>query len=153
LRATAEGKIERFWKANRDFPDRWKPLKGRKHCKGYLQINLHLTSGIRGVLVHRLIYLAYNPDFDIWDSSHNNVIDHHDRIRTNNKIENLQRVTIQQNQFNRSEVKGYSYNERTGKYQSQIGLDGKVIYLGQYDTPEEARTAYLDAKEEFHIIR
>jgi len=153
LRATAEGKIERFWKEDKreKKPDRWKELKGRK-VGGYLQIVLYLTSGKREVKVHRLVYLAYNPDWDIWDSGINNLIDHRDRIRTNNKIKNLQQVTAQQNNFNTS-AKGYTFNKKSGKYHAQIGFDRKTIHLGDYDTPEEAREAYLAEKATLHIIR
>jgi len=151
LRATEEGKIERFWKANQTQPDRWKEIKGRK-TKGYLQIQLFLTSRRRSVLVHRLVYLAYNPDFDIWDSGKENIIDHRDGNKKNNKIGNLRNITQQQNLFNNHLAKGYTFHKETGKYQAQIQLDGKQNYLGEYDTPEEAREAYLEAKKEYHRI-
>ena len=152
LRATEEGKIERFWKANQKKPDRWKEIKGRKNIGGYLAINLYLTSGRRQVYIHRLVYLAYNPDFDIWDSGFNNVIDHRDGIRTNNKIENLQNITQQQNTFNNHTAKGYSFHKKSGKYEAYIKLDGKKINLGEFDTPEEAREAYLAEKATLHNI-
>ena len=153
LRATAEGKIERFWKANQTFPDRWKELKGRSTGGEYLAISLSLTSGQRQVKVHRLVYLAYNPDFDIWDTSWDNIIDHRDGNRQNNKIKNLQNITQQQNTFNNHTTKGYTYNKKSGKYYAQIGFDRKRIYIGSYDTPEEAREAYLEKKATLHIIR
>ena len=152
LRATAEGKIERFWKANQRRPDRWTEIKGGKTNKGYLQTTLYLPSGRRQVLIHRLVYLAYNQDWDIWDTGKDNVIDHRDGSPINNKIENLQKVTTQQNNFNRHTAKGYSFDKRRGKYHAEIGLDGKSIYLGDHDTAEEARQAYLDAKAIYHII-
>ena len=152
LRATEEGKIERFWKANQKKPDRWKEIKGRKNNKGYLTIGLCLTSVRRNVYIHRLVYLAYNPDFDIWDSGSNNVIDHRDGNIQNNKIENLRLVTKQQNQFNNHTAKGYYFNKKSGKYYAKITLDGKTIHLGAYDTPEEARNAYLAKKATLHTI-
>jgi hypothetical protein len=150
LRATEKGTIERYYEYKTK-PPIWKELKGNDNNSGYLQIGLSLTSGRRNVLVHRLVYYAYNPDFDIWDRSPNNVIDHRDRNRSNNKIGNLQQVTNQQNQFNR-EVKGYTFRKDTGKYKARIHLDRKVINLGEYDTPEEAHEAYLEGKEKYHII-
>jgi len=150
LRATEDGKIERFWKANQSKPDRWTEIKGCKN-KGYLRIDLYLTSGKRQVFIHRLVYLAYNPEWDIWDSGINNVIDHRDRDKKNNKIENLQQVTAQQNQFNTG-AKGYTFNKRTKKYEARIMFDGKNNYIGGYDTPEEAHEAYLEAKKEYHRI-
>lgn len=41
---------------------------------------------------------------------------------------------------------------RNGKYEAYIGIDYKQKYLGIYDTPEEARQAYLDARKIYHKI-
>jgi len=153
LRATAEGKIERFWKANQKKPDRWTEIKGAKNRQdGYLQITLHLTSGRRQVCIHRLVYYAYNQDWDIWRSGINNVIDHRDGITTNNKIGNLQNITQQQNNFNNHKAKGYTIRKETGKFEAKIGFNRKTINIGVYDTPEEARDAYLEKKATLHII-
>jgi len=149
LRATEEGKIERYYEY-KTRPPFWKEIKGRKNKdEGYLQINLYLTSKRRRFLVHRLIYFAHNQEWDIYDEKQQ--IDHDDRDRTNNKIGNLKVVTHQQNNFNRG-AKGYTYRERSGKYEARIKLDGKTEYLGSYKTAEEAREAYLDAKAKLHII-
>jgi hypothetical protein len=44
------------------------------------------------------------------------------------------------------------YTKRKNKWIAQIKLDYKNIYLGSYNTEEEARQAYLLAKEKYHII-
>ena len=150
LRATEDGKIERFWKANKRKPDRWKELKGSKHTGGYLRIRLFLTSGKRNFKVHRLVYLAYNQEWNIYDEKQQ--IDHDDGNRTNNKIGNLRVVTNQQNQFNRHTAKGYYFDKERGKYKAQIQVDRKQNYIGSYDTPEEARQAYLAKKATLHTI-
>ena len=38
---------------------------------------------------------------------------------------------------------GYSYDQRRGKYSVRVTIDGKRTYIGQYDTKEHARAAYL----------
>lgn len=79
-----------------------------------------------------------------------NQIDHINGVRDDNRIINLRDVTNQQNQFNRK-VKGVT--QRTnGKWRARIGINGKRISLGDFDTEEEARQAYLDAKKIYHII-
>jgi hypothetical protein len=78
-------------------------------------------------------------------------IDHINRICIDNRVENLRIVTNNQNQLNRNS-KGYYFDKRNNKWKSQIGLDGKQFWLGYYDTEQEARQAYLDAKERLHII-
>jgi hypothetical protein len=79
-------------------------------------------------------------------------IDHKDGDRTNNKIDNLREVTHRQNTLNKVKVKGYYFNKNRKKYVAEIGVDYKRIYLGYFNTEQEARQAYLDAKKIYHII-
>jgi len=81
-----------------------------------------------------------------------NYIDHIDGNKTNNKIENLRDITNQQNGFNRTTAKGYSWHKQKQKYISRIRLNGRNIYLGYFTTESEGRDAYLKAKEKYHII-
>ena len=61
-------------------------------------------------------------------------------IYLNNKyINNLRLVNSQQNQLNRTTAKGYTYNKLAQKFQATIGINSRLIYLGLYDTEEEAR--------------
>ena len=73
-------------------------------------------------------------------------------IRDDNRILNLRSVTHQQNQWNRTKAKGYYFFKRDKKWKSKIYLNNKEINLGTYNTEEEARTAYLQAKEIYHKI-
>jgi len=42
-------------------------------------------------------------------------------------------------------AKGYCFDKAKGKYRAQISINGKNKYLGLYNTPEQARAAYLEA--------
>jgi hypothetical protein len=42
---------------------------------------------------------------------------------------------------------GATFDKRTGKWKSQIFLNGKNVYLGRFDTPEDAHEAYLHAAD------
>lgn len=80
-------------------------------------------------------------------------IDHKDRCRYNNKIDNLREVTISQNGHNRTGVKGYDYRpDLTKKYRVRLNKQGINIYTDYFNTPKEARLAYLEAKEKYHLI-
>jgi hypothetical protein len=98
-------------------------------------------------LSHRLIYIYHNGE--IADGLH---IDHIDRIRSNNNIENLRLVTRQENQWNLP-AKGFHIHKPNNKFRAQIKVSGKLIHLGLFNTEEEARKAYLEAKKEFHKIK
>ena len=120
---------------------------------GYIRIGLTNKEGKRKMFqLHRIVYKAYHPSWDIMDSSMNNCIDHIDGNKQNNNIENLRVVTNQENQFN-TKAKGYYFNKRRNKWMAYIMVDGKLINLGYYDTEAEARQAYLTAKAKLHIIK
>jgi hypothetical protein len=82
-------------------------------------------------------------------------VDHKDGNGLNNVRDNLRLCTHQQNLFNRrknrSSTTGYKgVTQHRGKFQAQIGLHGKNIYLGIYPTAKEAHEVYIaKAKELF----
>jgi hypothetical protein len=115
---------------------------GTLNGAGYRQI---IISG-KKYQSHRLIYIYHNGE--IADGLH---IDHIDRDKLNNNIENLRLVTPQENQWNRG-AKGYYFHKPRNKFLAKIKLNGKDINLGYFDTAEEAKNAYLKAKKELHII-
>jgi hypothetical protein len=80
-------------------------------------------------------------------------IDHINGIRDDNRICNLRAVSRQQNNWNLTKAKGYSWDKNNNKWLSQLRLNGKSIHLGRFDTEDEARKAYLIAKEKYHIIK
>jgi len=129
----------------------WRELK---FCKthGYDQCGITIDGKARTFKKHRLVKLAHDPTFDIFDASPSNCIDHINRTRDDNSNDNLRVVTQQQNLFNRSGVKGYSWDKKRKKWKAEIGLNGKRKTLGRFKTEEEARAAYLKAKAKLHII-
>ena len=79
------------------------------------------------------------------------MIDHINRKKDDNRLENLHVVNSQQNQFNRDD-KGYSWREGRNKWEAHIRVNNKTIYLGMFENEEDARNAYLEAKAKLHII-
>lgn len=88
-----------------------------------------------------------------------NFLDHIDRDRKNDRISNLRiasRIENGQNlsikKSNKSGFVGVSWHKRTSKWTSQIMIDGKKIYLGIFDTTEEAAAARTKAKAVYHTF-
>ena len=100
---------------------------------------------------HRLVWKLAHPDWDIWDSSPDNMIDHMNRNKKDNRLENLHVVNQNQNQWNR-DAKGYSFDKRTGRYNSRLNVNGVFKHLGTFATEEEARSSYLQGKIKYHPI-
>ena len=131
----------------------WKLKKFSFNTHGYLQTGFYFEKNkMTKIYKHRLVFFAYNNDFDIFrKSTTENMIDHIDKNPLNNFIENLRLVTRQQNTFN-TNAKGYYWDKNAKKWKAQIHLDRKSKYLGYFETEQEAREAYLKAKKIYHII-
>lgn len=100
------------------------------------------------IYLHRIIAAAF-LGLDMTDT--NCQVDHIDKNKSNNRLENLRLVNNQKNAFNQK-AKGYSWNKPLGKWTSSIVLDGKQYHLGCYVLEQDARQAYLEAKTRYHII-
>jgi hypothetical protein len=86
-------------------------------------------------------------------------IDHRDGDKDNNRWGNLRDVTRLVNQQNQrrahrsnrsSGLMGATWSKASKKWQSGIKLNGKFIYLGSFETPEEAHATYISAKRRLH---
>ena len=84
-------------------------------------------------------------------------VDHINRDTLDNRKCNLRICTCEGNaqnhkrrRDNTSGYKGVSYWKRDNNYISQIGYKGKLIFLGYYDTAEEAYAAYCEASKKYH---
>lgn len=111
----------------------------------YIFIKIRINKIIYQLYAHQLAYyFKYNKVVDY--------IDHIDGDRSNNKINNLREVTNQQNTFNNHIAKGYYFIKKLNKYSSKISINGKQIYLGIFNTEQEAKQAYLEGKEKYHLI-
>jgi hypothetical protein len=128
---------------------RWNQIKIQTNPNGYKYIHIGPK---KKYYIHRVNYFAHNQSWNIHDSSMDNSIDHEDIDITNNNIKNLRVVTNQENQFN-TNCKGYSWHKKAQKWMAYIRVNGKLKHLGYFDLKEEARQAYLAAKEIYHTIQ
>lgn len=105
--------------------------------KGYRRVKL------KGVAYseHRIIwYLVYGkwPDQDL---------DHINRNKIDNRVENLREATASMNMLNRAYsldrgLPPYVYPDGNG-FKVQYRENGKYRYLGNFSSPDEANAAYL----------
>ena len=103
--------------------------------------------GNRKFLVHRIIYYIHNQEWDIWDGSKANLIDHIDRDTFNNNIENLRVVTNQQNCFNRGTTNIHLTKANT--YRAQVRCrEARLDKV--YKTEQEAINAVAEFKLKYH---
>lgn len=102
---------------------------------GYLRVKLFK----RDLRVHRLVWLLH---YGIWPTT---FIDHRNRVRTDNRIDNLRECTRQQNNQNHPPRYGRKFkgvNKVSDQYRAVIFTNGQQIPLGSFDTEEEAAMAY-----------
>jgi hypothetical protein len=119
---------------------------GTVQKNGYLQVTF---AGYR-VGAHRVVWRIHAGAWPTKD------IDHLNGDRQDNRIENLREVDRTTNMQN---LRGPTRNNSTGflgvipkrnRFVAQIRVDGKRKHLGVFDTPEEAHTAYINAKRDLH---
>lgn len=120
-------------------------VAGYLHKSGYRYIEING----KGYAEHRL---AWFYCFQEWP--HIN-LDHIDRCKTNNSIDNLREVTQEENMWNRSIGKNNTsgflgvspYKNRWRA--SFLETSGKPKHLGYFDTPEKASVAYITYKQKY----
>jgi hypothetical protein len=77
-------------------------------------------------------------------------IDHINRLRNDNRFNNLRDVTQTQNNYNtglyKNNTSGFKGVQKTkkGEYRAGARVDGVQTHIGTYATAEEASQAYLD---------
>ena len=122
--------------------------KCERICNGYYTINLKIGGGSTAkqynLKAHHFVWFIETGEIV-------ECIDHVDRNKLNNHIDNLRSVTIQENRFN-TNSKGYKLDKRSGKYESRIIVDRKYIHLGTFESELDAKNAYLEAKKIYHKV-
>lgn len=109
-------------------------LAGTNNGKGYFSVKF------KGFfyLLHKLIYCYHNDDWP-------DVLDHIDRDKSNNKIENLRPANKSLNEGNTgrrenntSGYKGVSFHLKANKWRAYL----QCKHIGLFETAEEAAEAY-----------
>ena len=108
------------------------PIK-RKNAQGYITL-------MNNTRAHRFGWYYIYGEIP-------NIIDHINRDRSDNRLENLRNVDRKTNNTNSKrfdDAKKYAFHKKSGKYTAQICIDYKKIHIGIYNTKEEAIQARID---------
>jgi HNH endonuclease len=133
-----------YWRASRRGIRRL--LAGCANKNGYWEIKVNGAAYKR----HRLVFLMFRGYMPEWP----NQIDHINRVKGDDRIENLRDVTPSQNMWNTDRKgrkgRGYYWNNDRQKWMAYIRVAGRLIYLGYFSSRAKARAAYLAAKKIYH---
>lgn len=152
-----------YWKYNPKRLGRWNSRYSNKPITcvgshGYICFNLTYEGISYHLLAHRAIYCM---EYGYWPKE----IDHINGDRVDNHIGNLRECTSSENKINipvrkhnANKVKGICRGkdklDGTPRFLAYTAKNGKIIYLGTFNTAEDAKLAYdLSVQEiygEFH---
>ncbi len=135
----------------------WKKSKCNFKKDGY-ECNTTDTKGRKRVYIEGRTYavshVVFAMHFNRWPK---NQLDHINRNKTDNRIENLREATNQENCCNKdihknnsSGFKGVSFHIRDNVYHSRIMHKGVMHHLGEYTSKIEAALAYNFAAKFYH---
>lgn len=142
-----------YRKDNTIKPVKCRILKKGISPQGYNVVNLSKNGKVAQKTVHQLVaitFLEHKPNgFKL-------VINHKNFIRTDNSVENLEIVTTRYNvnytnKQKTSKYNGVSYVKNTGKWVSNVYIDGKRYRLGHFETEEEAYMYYKNALYDYSL--
>jgi hypothetical protein len=111
---------------------------GTKDDKGYIRIKIDGT-----------YYLAHRIAWKYYFGCDPTTLDHINRNRSDNSIDNLREVTTSENMQNKTTL-GVSWSEFHDKWKACIYLSGKKHHIGYYDCPLLAGIDYLSMKSVLH---
>ena len=109
---------------------------------GYKRIKINIGNGIKKYGVHQLVamaFLGHRPD-----GTNKVVVDHINNNKLDNRLENLRLISNRQNLSRRGGASKYvGVSKFRNKWMSTIRVNGKLEYLGLYQTEENAHRAYI----------
>lgn len=118
-------------------------VAGRVDNQGYRRIRL---DG-RNYQAHRLVWLWHHGEWPKYE------IDHINRVRDDNRIENLRDVSGSINRLNsdRPNKTGLAGVVKNGSgFQAKLNIFGETAYLGTFATPEEAHHVFKRVHFDLH---
>lgn len=115
---------------------------------GYATTKMRFGGDYRGIRLHRALMGVTDPRVHI---------DHINGDRLDNRRSNIRIASVTENQRNRTKLsvcksgyKGVAKHSQCDKWQANITSNKGRVYLGLFDSAEEAAIAFDSAAREFH---
>ena len=134
------------WKKRTSMSIKVGDIAGRAYKVGYRVIKIKRVL----YLAHRLAWLYMKGEWP------NEVIDHINGVRDDNRLSNLRSVSRSVNAQNQKKATASNkagllgVSKKDGRYRAQITLNKKSTHIGCYDNPIDAYEACLSKKREIH---
>ena len=100
---------------------------------------------------HRVAWVLKNgtigKGLEVDHVCHNRSCVNPDHLRLATHTENMRNMLLFKN--NKARLKGVYLNKRTGRWCAHIRINGLLVHLGYFDTPERAHKTYCDAAREW----
>lgn len=125
-------------------------IAGTVDARGYRVIGIKIKGERRSIKASRLCYYMHYGVLPKY-------IDHIDKNKANDDINNLRSVTHKQNMLNQgarkgsSIYKGVSWTAKLNKWKSYIKINGKDTHLGYFTDEIEASKAYDQAVYDYGL--
>lgn len=141
------------WRERIGVSKKWNTRYAGKIAGNVLPIgHRRISINKRSYRAHVLAFLYMTGEFPNHEVDHINGIPDDNRwcnLRDGEHALNLQNLRGPKSN-NSTGFLGVSLSKKTNKFVAFIGKNGEKKYLGQFDTPELAHEAYLQAKRELH---
>lgn len=139
---------------DRKVPHKRYSIQMRKGCilkfscnhQGYYTVKLNSNNKSKSYRVNKLVYETF-----VGKVKNGYVVDHIDNEqRQNNSLTNLQEITFRMNvsKDTKNNLTGAYYRKDRGYWYSRININKKDVYLGKFDTEEQAHQAYINKLKE-----
>lgn len=119
-------------------------MKPSKNNSGYFQTELTVNKKSVSRTIHQMVAVAFLNHVPCGLEL---VINHKDKDKTNNHVDNLEIITNRKNTernspFSVSKYVGVGFHKQSGKWRARIRIGKKEKHLGLFDSELEASEAY-----------
>lgn len=141
-----------YWNCYRGGKAKKGSRAGSIESDGYRQIRMIIDGTPTWFMEHHIVWFKFKGYLPI------DQLDHKNRMRLDNRIDNLREATNSTNQHNatkrRDNTTGFTgVHFREGKYVARISANKVRLELGRFDTVEDAAKAYGNAKKKLHAFQ